>query len=45
MRFLFNDPSFSFEALRSAGQMYDGGADLGERGATNAAAQVASDRA
>jgi pimeloyl-ACP methyl ester carboxylesterase len=30
VRFLFDDPSFSFEALRTAGQMRDGGADLGE---------------
>ncbi|WP_327067885.1 alpha/beta hydrolase family protein [Kitasatospora sp. NBC_01302] len=30
MRFLFEDESFSFEALRAAGFANDGGADLGE---------------
>ncbi|MGA9875018.1 MAG: alpha/beta fold hydrolase [Solirubrobacteraceae bacterium] len=30
MRFLFENESFSFEALRTAGQSLDGGADLGE---------------
>src|SRR5580693_9136670 len=30
MKFLFDDPSFSFEALRAAGFANYGGADLGE---------------